>query len=372
MLRGERLDRPTYSFLRTITDEGNTAICYRGFHDIYQREVVQKTISTLGMPDSIAREPQLLMDVKHERIIEVWEAQWDPEHGQIQAITFVTPYMAGGSIHTALTEGERFSVQQVVQIASDVLVALDALHDQHQILHRDVKPGNILLEEGRRRARLGDLGSAALMNGEDRGADAHAGSPLYRSPEALSTGRVTARSDLYSLGVTMIEMLNGPFPYEDLDRDDIDQRLANGRRPLVDRSYKPAPWVPKPLATFIRSLINVDPDKRPVDAASALRMLRDLRLVDWRRISGEDLAGTWLGYWPPQERRQRQRIIEIETTLVERGVNKGRIAATARWRTANGKWRHYARLNARLEATAEALAAHFNEVERAAQAAPTR
>lgn len=372
MLRGERLDRPTYSFLRTITDEGNTAICSRGVHEIYECEVVQKTISTLGMPDSIAREPQLLKSVKHERIIEVWEAQWDPEYKDQQAITFITPYMAGGSIHTALTEGERFSVRQVVQIACDMLVALDVLHDQHQILHRDVKPGNIFLEGDRRRALLGDLGSAARMGDEDRGADAHAGSPLYRSPEALSTGRVTARSDLYSLGVTMIEMLNGPFPYEMLDRDDIDNRLASGRRPLVDRKYKLAPWVPKPLATFIRGLVNVDPDKRPGDAATALRTLRDLRLVDWRPTSGEDLVGKWVGYWPPQERRQRQRMIEVETTVVERGVNKGRIAATARWRATNGKWRNYARLNARLDATPEALAAYFNEVDRAAQAAPTR
>ncbi len=97
MLRGERLDRPTYSFLHTLP-EGNTAVCYRGFHEIYKCEVVQKTISTFGMPDAVAREPELLKQVNHDRIVEVWEAQWDPDHIDVQAITFVTPYYPGGSI----------------------------------------------------------------------------------------------------------------------------------------------------------------------------------------------------------------------------------------------------------------------------------
>ena len=74
-LRGERLDKPTYTCLQTI-GEGNAGICRRGTHEIYGKEVVQKTISLLGVPDGIAHEPRLLQDANHEFIVDVWEAQW--------------------------------------------------------------------------------------------------------------------------------------------------------------------------------------------------------------------------------------------------------------------------------------------------------
>jgi len=370
MLKGERLDRPTYSFLHTIGEEGNTAVCYRGFHDIYQREVVQKTVSTLGMPDAIAREPQLLQQVQHERIVPVWEAQWDPEHADVQAITFVTPYIEGGSIYTAFTEGDRFGAAQVRQIADDVLMALDFLHTQHGLLHRDVKPGNILLEGGRGRALLADLGSAALLDAT-AAADAHAGSPLYRSPEANPSGKIGVRADLYSLGVTMVEMLNGPFDYDAIDRDEVDRRLDAGRRGLPDRLYQPAPWVPATLATFVRSLCQRDPLLRPRNAAEAIRSLRGLRFVDWRLADGDGLAGRWVGHWPPDARKERQRIYEVSTEWITRGPNRGKLNAQARWRKPNGRWRGYASLSGPVDPTAEALRSFFKEVDRAAQAAPT-
>lgn len=373
MLKGERLDRPTYSFLHTL-DEGNTAVCVRGFHDIFQREVVQKTISMLGVSDGVGREPELLKRLQHERIVEVWEAQWDPdpELVKIQAITFVTPYYEGGSIYTALVEGYRFGVHQVMQIADDALAALDAMHGKHGVLHRDVKPANIMLDKERRHAYLGDLGSAAHIDPATGGASSRVGSPLYQAPEARPNGLVTPRSDLYALGVTLVEMLNSRFQYEDLDRNVIDARLDSGRRALADRYYAPGPWVPKPLATFVRGLCNTDSDKRPQDAATALRSLRDIRVVDWRRTDGEGLEGTWQGHWPPEARRSQQRIHEIRTEAIVRGPNGGKLSAVALWRNPNGKWRTYAKLKCRIDADAPSLARFFRSVEAKAQAAPTR
>lgn len=371
MLRGELLERPTYRFLQTI-NEGNTGVCYRGTHDIYQCEVVQKTISTLGMDDALATEPQILKQVRHERIVEVWEAQWDPDYKAVRGVTFVMPYLDGGSVHGALQDGDRFSVRQVTQIADDVLVGLDALHAQHRLLHRDVKPGNILLESGRGRAVLGDLGSAARIDPDCQGADAHLGSPLYKAPEAGSTGVVTVQSELFSLGTTLVEMLNGPFPYDTLDADEIDQRLEAGRRALADRHYVLGPSVPRPLMLFIRRLCQPMPSRRPTDAAAALRTLRDLRLVDWQRTDGRGLVGTWRGTWPPNARVERQRIHEVTVEEISRGPNRGKLAASARWRTPMGHWRNHASLRARLPATAGELGRFFDRVDLAAQSAPTR
>lgn len=373
MLSGEHLDRPTYSFLHTL-DEGNTAICMRGFHEIFQRDVVQKTVSMLGVHSAATSEPELLKRVEHDHIVEVWEAQWDPDPNlaKLRAITFVSPYYKGGSIFTAFSEGYKFGVRQVMQIADHALNALDAIHKTHGIVHRDVKPANIMLNENRTIGYLGDLGSAAHIDPSTGGASSDIGSPLYQAPEARPSGLMTPQADLYALGVTIIEMLNGPFPYERLDAHQIDQRLIQGRRALPDSFYTPSPWVPKQLASWAKSICHLDPNKRPADAATALRTLRNLRVVDWRRLEGAKFEGRWQGYWPPQSRRAEQRIYEIRTEAITRGIHKGQLTASARWRLPDGKWRNYAKLKARIEANDASLGRFFRSVEAEAQAAPTR
>lgn len=374
MLKGERLDRPTYSFLHTL-DEGNTAVCYLTWHDIFGCQVVQKTVSMLGVKDAAAaHEPEVLKRIRHPHVVEVWEAQWDPsdEWASLDAITFTTPFYEGYSIFTALMDGHVFGIGDTVRIGAQILDALDHMHAAHNLLHRDVKPANVMLAGDRRSAYLGDLGSAAFIQPATGGANSQAGSPLYLAPEARPSGLVTVQSDLYSVGVTLVEMLHGRFPYESLDRADIDARLAAGRRPLPDRYLAPAPWIPKPFATFLRSLTNPDPAKRPPSAAAALRTLNDIRVVDWKRADGCGLRGTWKGTWPPEKERGQRRVHEVVITVVERGRNAGNLKATARWRDPGRKWRNYAKLTRALTAEARAVAAYFREVESEAQSAPTR
>jgi hypothetical protein len=97
VLVGERLDRQTYDVIRTI-GEGNAGVCYHAYHEIFGCDVVQKTVSLLGVQDALAHsEPRLLKDVKHACLVEVWEAQWepDPRWKSLEAITFVMPYYRG-------------------------------------------------------------------------------------------------------------------------------------------------------------------------------------------------------------------------------------------------------------------------------------
>ncbi|WP_162786745.1 serine/threonine-protein kinase [Janibacter anophelis] len=374
MLKGERLDRPTYTFLHTL-GEGNTAVCVVAEHAIFGCQVVQKTVSMLGLKDAfVVSEPELLKRIEHDRIVDVWEAQWEPspEWVGLEAITFTTPYYAGGSVYTALMEGYEFGVGGVIRVGLHVLAALDHMHAGNRLLHRDVKPANIMLSADRRDAYLGDLGSAAYFMNDQGGVDARAGSPLYLPPEAGVTGSVTVRADLYSLGMTLLEMLNGRLPYEALDPISIDKRLSEGQRSLPDKHFILEPWVPKPLATFIRSLTNSDPEKRPVSAAEALRALRDLRVVDWERTGGAGRLGTWVGSWPPDVERSERRIHEVTLAPVGRRSDAGRIKATARWCRPGRGWRNYAKLTRTLDPTTASLAKFFRSVEDAAQSAPTR
>src|SRR5690242_19213521 len=124
-LRGELLSRPTYTFLQTMY-EGNTGVCYKCDHEIFGEPFVQKTISLLGLDDAVAYdEPRMLNSMRHENLVEIREAQWDPEErwSDLKAITFTMPYYEGKSVYDALSEGHQFSLGAAVEVISGVLAA---------------------------------------------------------------------------------------------------------------------------------------------------------------------------------------------------------------------------------------------------------
>lgn len=327
----------------------------------------------LSIPDGVAREPELLRTTRHDHIVEVWEAQWDPDPvwAGLDAITFVCPYHDGGSVYSALMGGHTFSVGAVLAIAKQVLDALAYLHHEKGYVHRDVKPSNILLDGTRENAHLGDLGSAGHLDPETGRADDYGVTPLYLAPEVTPTGSVTVQSDLFSLGVTLVEMLAGPFPYETLTPAAIDERLASGRRALPDRWYALPPWTPRPLSSFIRSLVNVLPSKRPTGAEEALRTLDRMQIVDWRRVDGDGLIGVWEGTWPPTRRPRDRRVLQVSASPVSLGKYSGQVRLSARWKAPGGVWRNFRSLTCWTPANdTRTLAEIFRKVEAAAKGSP--
>ena len=374
MLRGERLDRPTYAVLQSTLDGGNTGEVVLTHHEIFGVDVVQKTISLLGVPDGVARsEPRILEELRHEHLIRVREAQWDPERSRdLHCVTFTTDYYPGRCVLTALTRGHRFATGEVLGIVEGLLEACVYLHEDRQLVHRDIKPANVMLDEHRVHPYLGDLGSAARLDPETGLIEATANTPLYRPPEA-ATGHVDVRADLYGIGCVMVEMLNGAHDYDAIDRDDVDRRLGRGRRALPDRHYAPAPWVPARVAAIMRKLVAVDPQKRFATAHQALRAVRDTSCVSWRRTDGDGLTGTWTGIYPPHVPVARARTHEVTATPIVSGRYRGQVQLAARWRRSDAvDWRNHARLSRRVQLDdAKALAEFFRDVEAAAHRAPT-
>jgi serine/threonine-protein kinase len=128
---------------------------------------------------------------------------------------FVMPFIAGNTLSDRLLKERQLPVEEALRIAAQVANALDYVHRQG-VVHRDIKPDNILLHEGA--ALISDLGIALFMrsSGDDRLTDPElrVGTPQYMSPEqALGEPMIDGRSDIYSLGCVLYEMLTGTAPF---------------------------------------------------------------------------------------------------------------------------------------------------------------
>ena len=307
-LRGEAT-RATYRILDKLSSGVGDDV-FLAHHEIFDGTVVQKTVFMHGLDDTLAaNEPAFLNRLDHPHIVPVREAQWDPQ--EERAITFVMPYLAGGSVNDALLESYRFSIHQSVVITIDALDALGYLHREHGALHRDTKPGNVLLDEHRRRGYLSDFGSAAAIDANG-GAAAVQGTNVYRPPEARPTSRVDVRADVYGIGMTLYEMLNGRLAWEELDLAAVEDRLQRGWRAVPDSRFQFAPQIPERLRRVVRKAMNRHHGDRYASAEAFIAELRKVRCIDWRGESGE-----WCGTWPPhlrEDRRTEYRVVARELT----------------------------------------------------------
>jgi serine/threonine protein kinase len=368
-LRGESLERPTYVFLRSIQDGARNVAIRRYRHEIFGREVVQKTIDMAGREDAVAfKEPQLLDSLKHARIVPISEAQFDPELPG--CITFVMPYYEGKSVDAALLADYRFSLHQARDLTCHVLDALAYVHGNRRYVHRDVKPGNMLLGAARDAAYLSDFGSAAEMDSAGRVAVAGM-TPLYKAPEAGFVGAaIDMRADFYSVGMALFEMLSGRFPYELVDFAELQARLARGRRALPDSFFTFAPHVPDRLRRVVRKAIAINPDTRYANGTQFIGALQNLQCIDWRHLGGEDLDGDWEGSWPPHQRDGERRLYRV--TSSGRSGGRRRLEAYQRLPTLGVDWRRFGVQDQTIAAEdRKALERFFSQVAvRAAHLAP--
>lgn len=322
-LLGEKLDKPTYAILRSMRG-GAVGDAWLANHEAYGL-VVQKRYSVIGVEDGAAfHEPQVLIRMKHDNVVRVLEAQWDPELDR--AITFVTVYCEGGCIAKALDEDYRFSIGQALRLTTQMLSALAYAHTDPflKLIHRDVKPGNAFLDRDRSTLMLGDWGSAAEMDnaGTAAGID---GTLLYAAPEGgPPDGRVGIPSDIYGAGMTLFEMLNGPLPYADLDPEKLDRRVTRGLSALPPSSFAFEPHIPEPLRRVVRKAIRPKPIDRFQSASALIVAIGRLSGIDWTHTRGRDLDGEWEGSWPLRLALERRRRYRVQSTVLATGPGKGR------------------------------------------------
>ena len=213
-------------------------------------------------------EMQVLQKMHHPNVVPITDA------GEAQGVLFFTmPFIEGETMRERLGREGAFPMGDAARIARDVANALGHVHS-HGVVHRDVKPENILLSPNG--AVLLDFGHARAP-GIMRGADSHdakkyiVGTANYVSPEQVAGRRVAdSRSDLYSLGCVLLEMLTGMVPFPASSARESMQRRIDEPPPDV-RALRPD--VPDELAAVLKRSMMVDPAERYLTAGQMVEGL---------------------------------------------------------------------------------------------------
>jgi hypothetical protein len=212
--------------------------------------------------------------------------------GEAEGLVFyVMPFCEGRTLAEMLRADGALSVRRALAIAEPILETLQHAHE-NGLVHRDVKPDNILIEAGTGRPLLLDFGIVKSLDGGPGNTQTGfiVGTPLYMSPEqALGRPDVDARADIYGMGVVLFQMLTGAPPFEGDDSQEIVTRHLHEPVPVDTLSRD---RVPQWLSTAILRCLAKHPDDRYASARAVLDALREGRasggaLPDEVRPSGE-------------------------------------------------------------------------------------
>ncbi|MEM8667697.1 MAG: protein kinase [Planctomycetota bacterium] len=209
-------------------------------------------------------EARSMAAVHHDNVATIFEV------GIHRSMPFIAmELLKGKPLNVLIKEKQRFDYREVLKIAKEVCKGLSAAHE-NGIVHRDVKPGNIWIEEPSGRAKILDFGLAiANVNPDGSPRGAAVGSPGYLAPEQARNDPVDDRTDLYSLGVVLYQMCSGRLPIR--SETVTAQMIANIcviPRPLKERS----PDTPERVCELIDKLLDKEARNRP----SSAQQLEDL------------------------------------------------------------------------------------------------
>src|SRR5664279_154582 len=242
-------------------------------------EVYRATDLTLGqsvalkfLPEEASRNQRLLERfhgevrvarlVSHPNVCRVYDI------GEVEGMPFISmEYVDGEDLGSLLLRIGRLPADKAVQTARKLCAGLTAAHDRG-VIHRDLKPGNIMIDR-RGEVVIMDFGLAAIAD-QLSGAEVHNGTPAYMSPEQLKGTGVTARSDLYALGLVLYELFTGKRPY---DAKSVQQLIDLEEAAQLTSMTSVAADIDPAVEKVIRRCLDPDPAKRPANALAVAAAL---------------------------------------------------------------------------------------------------
>lgn len=306
-----RTDTPTLGALGryrllSVLGRGASGIVYRAIDGELKRTVALKKLTDSEIPDAKARflrEAATAAQLKHPNIVSIYDV------GEVDGQSYITmEFIEGTTLQRALPELPR---EKKVRVVRDVALALQHAHD-HGVIHRDVKPGNILLgKDGR--PYVVDFGLARDIDPASRMTESGVvvGTPSYMSPEQAVgvPGNVDTRTDVYSLGVVLYEAVTGQVPFKGDGVYDLFSAIITKDPPSV-RSLDPS--IDPDLDAIIRKAIEKDKSLRYPRAADLAR--------DLDAFSRGDAVSARKGTLRRWMRRRRKRIFLFAAVLASVGL----------------------------------------------------
>ncbi|MEQ8674240.1 MAG: protein kinase [Aggregatilineales bacterium] len=242
-IRGYRLDE--------LIGEGGFGVVYRAYQDVIEREVVIKAILPIyandpGFIRNFEAEAHLVARLEHPNIVPLYDYWREPDGAFL-----VMRYLRGGSLLDKFKRGILWDLDTVARILEQIAGALSVAH-RNDVVHQDIKPANILLDEDNN-AYLTDFGIAIdLANSQNLAAmgdeNVIHGSPAYIAPEQIKREEITMRADIYSLGIVLYELLAGAHPFENSGLMELLKHQTDTVLPSL-QEYRPE--LPEELNTVI-------------------------------------------------------------------------------------------------------------------------
>lgn len=300
MIADDQADEPIRQFVRAqsdieidrYSDSGINGELYFGRRVILNDRVALK-FYPYNSSISSHQEPLLLKIVKHPNILEIYDARIIDN----QYAYFLTPEVSGGDLQGYL-EKEQISTNTAVSLVQGILKGLSELHkDPNNFVHRDLKPGNILIDRGCLTPFIADFGSIKKMPASADYVNASKNTFNYRPYEVVVDGDYFKESDIYQVGIILFQLIGGFFPSAAVNwlsprqritfdkitsRTDqwrfieecIDKRIISGR--LLDIKSLPI-YIPPKLIRIVRKATHTDRTKRYRTCAEFLKALFDFQ-----------------------------------------------------------------------------------------------
>jgi serine/threonine-protein kinase len=247
-----------------VIGEGAMAKVFRAYDPKIDRTLAIKLLKSQLLGDDeyrarFMREAKGAGILSHPNIVTVFDVGEEDSH----------PYLAmewveGATLADLLKQGKTFTPKQVVEIGIQLTRALDYAHKKG-IVHRDIKPGNIMLLNDTLTVKVADFGICRINDGETQRQAQHTqvgdvlGTPHYMAPEQVLGESVDARSDLFSTGVVLYQLLTGALPFEGDTLISVAYKITKSEPPSVD---KLRPDLPLSLRRVIERSLKKQPDKR--------------------------------------------------------------------------------------------------------------
>lgn len=262
--------------IREFLGEGAYGLVYRAWDEKLDRDVAIKVLKPAlcaveSVRSSFDGEARAVAQVDHPHVVKVHEIRTLPSFPPY----IVMEYVDGESVRQLLERDKSLEPKKAAALARQVALGLAAVH-AHKLIHRDVKPSNLLLKkspatEGQITLVITDLGLARALDKEERGLRVPrtltgelAGTPAYMSPEQITGSKtIDARSDLFGLGAVLYQTLTGTLPFK--GANDLDTlRLIKSAEPKPPHLLNAT--VPRDLETICLKCLEKDPEKRYVSA----------------------------------------------------------------------------------------------------------